>query len=232
MKRKILILFYLLFLIISFSNCNKPNAEKEKQTLGLLAYSLSSRQTTTASITCNAGTTCSSPPCLNICFRFNSSQDRLGNTGQIANIPTGNAGQNPDFKLIAAHYYELAQNANTALGSGTILFQPTTVTDTSYPTNDVRRNAFNFADLNKTKEYDVALSVLRMTLDETKINQVIKEYSEDFDKNAIEYNKKNKYTIKDYKYKSSTKENFKDRVLKAIDQKVKELQSESCYLNN
>lgn len=159
MKRKIIILCYLIINFVSFSNCNKSNSEKEKQNLGILAYSLSSRQTTTANTTCNTGTTCSSPPCLNICFRFNSSQERLGNTGQIATIPAGNAGQNPDFKLIAAHYYELAQNANTALGSGTILFQPTTVTDTSYATNDVRRNAFNFADLNKTKEYDIALSV-------------------------------------------------------------------------
>lgn len=159
---------FLLFTIL-FYHCNilpgsenKDNNEQGIQSLLVLsATSPTSRTNSSPSATCTAGsgTTCSSPPCLNICFRFNSEQERLGNTGKIASIPTGNAGQNPNFKLIAAHYYEMSQNALTPLGGGNILFQPATVTDTSYPTTDVKRNAFNFADLNKTKEYDIALSV-------------------------------------------------------------------------
>jgi len=161
-------MIFLLFTIL-FYNCNmlpgsteQDNKDKDLQSLLALSATSSTPQTSaTLQATCNVGsaTTCSSPPCLNICFRFNSDQERLGNTGQIASIPPGNAGQNPNFKLIAAHYYEISQNALTPLGGGSILFQPATVTDTSYPTNDVKRNAFNFADLNRTKEYDIALSV-------------------------------------------------------------------------
>jgi hypothetical protein len=51
-----------------------------------------------------------------------STQVRLGNLGNPSTIASGNAGQHPLFNGIAAHYLELAPNANTALGAGAILY--------------------------------------------------------------------------------------------------------------
>ena len=152
----------LVLFILFLWNCNLINIEKnsnsELRNIAFFSF-LNNRQINSTNPTCNTGTTCSSPPCLNVCFQFSSTQERLGNTGTITNIPVGNAGQNPDFKLISAHYYELSQTDTTPLGNGTIIFQPTTVVDTTYSTNDIRRNAFNFNDLKKTKEYEIALSI-------------------------------------------------------------------------
>ncbi len=50
-------------------------------------------------------------------------QERLGNDGTPSDIPTGNAGQDPVFNKISAHYMELAPNANTLLGQGAIVYQ-------------------------------------------------------------------------------------------------------------
>ena len=49
-------------------------------------------------------------------------QDRLGNNGLPAVLPSGNAGQNPMFNGISAHYLELAPTANTQLGEGEVLY--------------------------------------------------------------------------------------------------------------
>jgi hypothetical protein len=51
-----------------------------------------------------------------------STQVRLGNLGTPETIPTGNAGQHPQFHTISAHYLEFAQNAFTPLGSGVKLY--------------------------------------------------------------------------------------------------------------
>ena len=42
--------------------------------------------------------------------------------GQPATLPIGNAAQSPFFNTISAHYFELAPNANTQIGQGTILY--------------------------------------------------------------------------------------------------------------
>ncbi|GAA4278878.1 hypothetical protein [Aquimarina mytili] len=52
-----------------------------------------------------------------------SDQVRLGNNGSPAEIPAGNAAQNPIFNSISAHYLEFAQNSNTLLGNGAVLYQ-------------------------------------------------------------------------------------------------------------
>ena len=49
-------------------------------------------------------------------------QVRLGNNGTPSPVPAGNAGQDPDFNSISAHYLELAPNAFTPLGEGEILY--------------------------------------------------------------------------------------------------------------
>lgn len=55
-------------------------------------------------------------------FKFDPTQERLNNLGQIASVPTGHAAQSPGFNTISSHYVELAPTANTQLGQGTILY--------------------------------------------------------------------------------------------------------------
>jgi hypothetical protein len=55
-------------------------------------------------------------------FRFDSLQARLDNTGQPAAMPAGHAGLSPQFNSMSAHYIELAPQAFTALGQGTVLY--------------------------------------------------------------------------------------------------------------
>lgn len=55
-------------------------------------------------------------------FKFDSTQARLGNTGQPSPIAAGNAGQSPRFNKMAAHYIEMTPTAFTALGSGAVLY--------------------------------------------------------------------------------------------------------------
>lgn len=61
-------------------------------------------------------------PMLIIKFRFDENQVRLNNLGQPSVVPTGNAAQSPIFNTISSHYIELAPNANTQIGHGTILY--------------------------------------------------------------------------------------------------------------
>ncbi len=61
-------------------------------------------------------------------FQFDPTQERLDNFGQPATLPTGNAGQNPVFNLIGAHYFELTPTAFTQLGNGQVLYQAPEVT--------------------------------------------------------------------------------------------------------
>ncbi|NJM79482.1 MAG: hypothetical protein HC854_07535 [Flavobacterium sp.] len=61
-------------------------------------------------------------PQLIIKFQFDKNQIRLNNIGQPSSIPAGNAAQSPNFNTISAHYFELAQNAYTQLGDGTVLY--------------------------------------------------------------------------------------------------------------
>jgi len=64
----------------------------------------------------------SSEPMLVIKFKFDSNQVRLNNLGEPSVIPVGNAAQTPIFNTIGSHYIELAPNATTQLGNGTILY--------------------------------------------------------------------------------------------------------------
>ena len=61
-------------------------------------------------------------PMLIIKFQFDENQARLNNLGQPATIPAGNAAQTPVFNTISSHYIEMAPNANTQIGQGTILY--------------------------------------------------------------------------------------------------------------
>lgn len=71
----------------------------------------------------------STEPNLIIKFKFDANQVRLNNIGEPAIIPVGNAAQTPIFNSISAHYFELAPNAFTQLGQGTVLYHaPETMT--------------------------------------------------------------------------------------------------------
>ena len=63
-----------------------------------------------------------SEPMLIIKFQFDPNQARLNNLGQPSTVAAGNAAQSPVFNLISSHYVEMAPNANTLLGNGTILY--------------------------------------------------------------------------------------------------------------
>ena len=62
-------------------------------------------------------------PQLIIKFKFDPTQERLGNLGTPVGIPNGNAAQSPSFNVMSAHYIELAPTATTALGAGQIIYQ-------------------------------------------------------------------------------------------------------------
>ncbi len=56
-------------------------------------------------------------------FRFDPTQERLGNLGQPTPLPAGHGGQSPSFNAMSAHYIELAPGALTPLGSGAVLYK-------------------------------------------------------------------------------------------------------------
>jgi len=56
-------------------------------------------------------------------FKFDSTQQRLNNTGGSFPIPSGHAACSPVFNRMAAHYVELAQTDLTALGAGKVLYR-------------------------------------------------------------------------------------------------------------
>jgi hypothetical protein len=62
-------------------------------------------------------------------FKFDSTQARLDNIGQPSSMAAGHAGQSPSFNKMSAHYVELAPNALTALGSGTVLYKALQTTE-------------------------------------------------------------------------------------------------------
>ena len=64
----------------------------------------------------------SSTPSLIFKFKFDSTQVRLDNFGNVSAIPANHGAQSPLFNQISAHYLELAQNQFTALGNGEIVY--------------------------------------------------------------------------------------------------------------
>jgi len=61
-------------------------------------------------------------PKLIIKFKFDPNQIRLDNLGQESFVPFGHAAQSPIFNTISSHYIEFAQDANTQLGAGKIVY--------------------------------------------------------------------------------------------------------------
>lgn len=61
-------------------------------------------------------------PQLKFVFKFDSTQVRLGSTGQLDTLPTSHRAQNPRFNGMSAHYIELTPNATTQVGAGNIIY--------------------------------------------------------------------------------------------------------------
>jgi hypothetical protein len=64
-----------------------------------------------------------SNPLLKFKFKLDPEQVRLNNFGQPTEVPQGNAAQTPVFHSISSHYIELAQDENTPLGEGVIIYK-------------------------------------------------------------------------------------------------------------
>lgn len=85
-------------------------------------------------------------------FEFDSTQVRLNNLGQPADIPAGHAAQSPKFKGMSAHYLELAPDMLTALGKGAILYHAS-------ETSAGGSNAIDFSKIKVTANGEVFLSI-------------------------------------------------------------------------
>lgn len=99
--------------------------------------------------------TTSSPqtePLLIVKFKFDPTQERLGNLGIPEVIPYGNAAQSPDFNNMSAHYIELAPSSLTALGAGEIIYKGTETTVSG-------ANAVNFQVAKVVSENEIFLRI-------------------------------------------------------------------------
>lgn len=91
-------------------------------------------------------------------FRFDSTQVRLNNFGQISTIPLGHAAQSPVFNTMSAHYIELAPDSLTFLGNGEILYKANELG--SSPNNAIDFSKSYFAG-NNQEFYSVPLKNIR-----------------------------------------------------------------------
>lgn len=73
-------------------------------------------------------------------FKFDSTQTRLNSIGQPSPLPAGNAGQNPLFNGMSAHYIELAPLATTQFGKGIILYQAAETSTGGVPAIDFSKS--------------------------------------------------------------------------------------------
>ncbi len=76
-----------------------------------------------AMVSCDKDKKQPAEPMLRFKFKLDPNQERLGNLGNPAPMPAGNAGQDPRFNGISAHYVELAPTAFTQIGDGSVLFK-------------------------------------------------------------------------------------------------------------
>jgi hypothetical protein len=62
-------------------------------------------------------------PRLIFTFKFDSTQVRLDNFGQVATVPGNHSAQSPVFRKMSSHYIELDPSMYTALGGGAVLYR-------------------------------------------------------------------------------------------------------------
>ena len=76
-------------------------------------------------------TTPTTAPQLKFVFKFDNTQQRLGDSGQVVTLPSTHRAQNPTFNGMSVHHIEMAQTFSTGVGFGTLLY--TTPTNTNVP---------------------------------------------------------------------------------------------------
>jgi hypothetical protein len=126
-----------------------------------------------------------SGPNLIVKFKFDPNQERLGNLGTPAGIPSGNAAQSPDFNMMSAHYIELAPTAFTALGDGEVIYKgdETTAGGT---------NAVDFQNAKLVTENETFFSiplndVATGTYEWTRVSLTYQNYNISFLHNTVDY---------------------------------------------
>jgi len=124
-------------------------------------------------------------PQLIVKFKFDVTQERLGNLGIPVTIPNGNAAQSPAFNTMSAHYIELAPSSMTALGSGEIIYKgdETTVGGS---------NAVNFQVAKIVTENETFLSIPLSsiqvgTYEWARVSLTYQNYIIDFLHNSVDY---------------------------------------------
>ena len=133
----------------------------------------------------SAGPLPQSGPQLIVKFKFDASQERLGNLGTPVTIPSGNAAQSPNFNTMSAHYIELAPSSMTALGTGEIIYKgdETTVGGS---------NAVNFQAAKVVTENETFLSiplsdVQAGTYEWARVSLTYQNYIINFLHNSVDY---------------------------------------------
>ena len=126
-----------------------------------------------------------SGPNLIVKFKFDPNQERLGNLGTPAGIPSGNAAQSPDFNMMSAHYIELAPTAFTALGNGEIIYKGDETTAGG-------SNAVDFQNAKLVTENETFFSiplndVTTGTYEWARVSLTYQNYNIDFLHNAVDY---------------------------------------------
>jgi hypothetical protein len=118
----------------------------------LIAFASCKKDTTNTTTTTPPVTT--PAPQLRFVFKFDSTQVRLGDSGQVVNVPANHRAQNPHFNGMSVHHIEMAQTNTTAVGFGAVLYTtPTntnvpsiTVWNTSHTTSQTYTDAIIFSD--------------------------------------------------------------------------------------
>ncbi|HLP49375.1 MAG TPA: hypothetical protein VK154_00680, partial [Chitinophagales bacterium] len=90
---------------------------------------------------CNKDKTDNSPKLI-FKFKFDPTQQRLGNVGDPQPMPAGHAGQSPSFNAMSAHYIELAPAALTPLGQGQVLYRAAETTAGGNNAIDFEKSTF------------------------------------------------------------------------------------------
>ena len=125
-------------------------------------------------------------PQLIVKFKFDATQDRLGNIGTPVAIPNGNAAQSPNFNTMSAHYIELAPSSLTALGTGEIIYKGAETTIGG-------ANAIDFQEAKIVTENETFLSIPLSsiqtgTYDWARVSLTYQNYIIDFLHNSVNYN--------------------------------------------
>jgi len=100
----------------------------------------------------DADDTTPAEPQLIIKLKFNPTQVRLNNLGQLSTVPAGNAAQSPTIRRMSANYIEFAPSSTTLLGQGEIIF-------TGPETTAGGNNAINFQSATFAGNDEVFLSI-------------------------------------------------------------------------